>query len=126
MNSRDLIHILGKLPEDVQIIEIDSVEKAIFVPKAIIEDCERIKAEDWVYFIYRKAKVVVSVWVVAITLFPSLIPTPERLIQVATEAAPTILAQIDWSFSQERSAAQNYSLLFRDTFLNGTPHLGSD
>jgi hypothetical protein len=69
MNSRDLTDILGKLPEDVQIITIDSPEKVIFVPKAIIADCERVRTKDWVVCIFRRAKEIAAAWAIAACSF---------------------------------------------------------
>jgi hypothetical protein len=123
MNLRDLTQILGKLPEDVQIITIDSPEKIVFVPKAIIADCERVRTQEWVVCIFRKAAKIAGAWPVAATLFPSIVPTPERLIKLAVEEAPQILASIDWSFSQ---GSQIFSLLFPDMSLDRKKNLGTD
>jgi hypothetical protein len=43
MDSPELSQILGELPLDIQVITIDSPDKVIYVPKAIVENCERVR-----------------------------------------------------------------------------------
>jgi hypothetical protein len=78
MDSHELSQILRELPPDVQVITIDTPEKVIFVPRAIIENCDRVRSKEWVYCIFRKtvAGVIVAanVWCVAMNLFPSIVP----------------------------------------------------
>ena len=130
MDSPELNQILRELPPDIQVITIDTPEKVIFVPRAIIENCDRVQSKGWVYCIFRKpvagVLVAANVWCVALTLFPSIIPNAEQVIQLAAREAPKILASIDFTFSQRSIPPENYTLLFQDTSLNGKWNQGMD
>jgi hypothetical protein len=123
MDSRELSQILGELPPDIQVITIDSPDKVIYVPKAIVENCERVEGKNWVYCIFRKTLGTVTrvagVWAIGLELFPSIVPTAEHLIQLAAREAPKILPSVDFTFSQKPIPPQNYTLHFQDTSLNG-------
>ena len=86
MDSPELRRILKELPPGIQVITIDTPEKVMFVPRAIIENCERVQSKGWVYCIFRKtvagAIVAGGVWPVAIDLFPSIFPNAEQVIRV--------------------------------------------
>ena len=114
MDSPELSQILGELPLDIQVITIDSPDKVIYVPKAIVENCERVRGKNWVYCIFRKTVaaalgigVVANVWSVAIDLFLSIVPNAEQVIQFAAREAPKILASVDFTFSQKPIPPQN-------------------
>jgi len=122
MDSHELRQIL-ELPPDIQVITIDTPEKVIFVPKAIIENCDRVQSKGWVYCIFRKplagVLVAANVWAIGVELFPTIVPNAEEVIQFAAREAPKILATVDLTFSQKPIPSQKYTLLFQDTTLNG-------
>ena len=136
MDAPELSQILKELPPDIQVITIDTPEKVIFVPRAIIENCDRVQSKGWVYCIFRKTvagalgigvAAAANVWCIALNLFPSIVPNAEQVIQFAAREAPKILASVDFTFSQNPILQQqNYTLLFQDTSLNGKWNQGMD
>ena len=50
----NLYKVAKELPPDIQVITIHPPEKVMFVPRAIIENCERVQSKGWVYCISRK------------------------------------------------------------------------
>ena len=125
MDSQEVSQILG-LPPDIQVITIDSPDKVIYVPKAIVENCDRVQAKNWVYCVFRKTLAVAGVWAIGVELFPSIVPNAEQVIQLAAREAPKILATVDVTFSQKPIPSQKYTLLFQDTTLNGKWKQGMD
>lgn len=129
MNKDDLEKLLGKLPDDVQIIEIKTADDIKYFPKDILEEAERVTTKDSVIVFLRRmwkgVKRVGTVWVVALALFPEIAPTPIKVIQVAAPKIQQVVAKIDFSFPYEENLGNRPFIEFPNLPPSGTQIMGT-
>ena len=102
MNKEYLEELLGKLSDDVEIIVIKEKKDINKIPEDILKTWERVTFKDRVLVFKRKLwkgiKVVTTIWMISLTFFPEIIPTPIQATKFISKSATELYANIDFSF----------------------------